>query len=211
MILRPATHADIPAMLDLRASLTFAEPEGATSTRGGFLLGTDADGYAQRIAEATSLVMDEGGTVQGFAIILPDPVFRASEIWARRDEVRWTLDPDAFQHASLCYFDQLAVRRTGYRSHRFGAAMALRAVLDIVPDHDYLVTATVVEPVCNLAAVPYLRRVGARIVGRIDETYPVIGDLKSDVWLTSRTQILERVASPRSAAEAWVVERAGAA
>lgn len=208
MILRRACMADIPAMLQIRTQLTFDEPEGTTSTRGGFLLGTDAEGYALRIAHATSVVMEEGGEVQGFAIILPDPIFRASEIWARRAEVRWSIDPADFDQQPLCYFDQLAVRRSGFRSHRFGAAMALRAVLDSLPGHASLVTATVVEPVRNLAAVPYLRRVGASIVGRIDETYPVIGDLKSDVWLADCGEILRRVAAPRGAAEAWVVEQA---
>ena len=28
----------------------------------------------------------------GFAVLLPEPVLRASELWARRDAIRWQAD-----------------------------------------------------------------------------------------------------------------------
>jgi len=192
-------------MLTLKGELVFEVVDGA-STRGGFLLGTDADGYARRIREGEVWVMDDG-VVQGFAIALPDAPFRASDVWRRRDAVRWEgVDPAALEGERLCYFDQLAVRRGSFRNRRWGALLAFHTARRALQHHDHLVTSTVSAPVLNLAAVPYLLRLGATRVGRLDEHHEPIGPLVSDIWRITRAAFEARVAAPVGDAERWLLE-----
>ena len=81
-------------------------------------------------------------------------------------------------------------------------------MLDVLEHHHHLVTATVSEPILNLAAVPWLQRLGARRVGRLDETYEGLGALVSDIWLLSRQQLVARCHAPRGDAERWVLAEA---
>lgn len=209
--LRPARPDDVPGLLAVKRSLRMAPGAGETS-RGGFLLGADADAYRQAIHRASTWVLADADGVQGFAIVLPDPVFRAGPIFARRDRVRWRLDDlDRLLAGRLAYYDQLAVRRGGPLHRRWGAALALAALWPVIETHDHLVTTTVLAPVRNLAAVPYLKRVGGRPVGDLDEVYPEIGPLVSQLWLAERGHVLDRLRHPRGRAEAWLVETARAA
>jgi hypothetical protein len=209
MRLRRAVLADVPALLAIKAQLVFEVQSGRTA-KGGFLLGTDAAGYAQRIEAGEAWVMDADG-VQGFALVLPDAPFRRSEVWQRRDQVQWgALEPADFAHQRLCYFDQLAVRRGSFRNRRWGAVLAYHTVRMALQRHDCLITATVAEPVLNLAAVPYLNRAGAEWVGRLDEVVEPIGPLVSDIWLLTAQTFQRRVAQPQGRAERWVVEASAA-
>ena len=135
----------------------------------------------------------------------PDAAFRASDVWARRDAVVWDEDPGALLDRPIAYVDQLAVRGGGPGARRWGAAVALRAALDALPPGGALVATTVEAPLVNLAAVPYLRRVGARRFGQIDEDYPGIGAIRSAVWAAPAEAVYARMAAPRGLAEAWVV------
>jgi hypothetical protein len=207
MRIRRAVATDVPALLEVKQSLRFDQATG-TSTRGGFLLGTDAAGYRQRMADGNVWVLEDQRVV-GFAIVLPDAGFRGSEVWRRRDAVRWTgADADTLAGGRLCYYDQLAVQRLGFRVKRWGAALALTALRDVLDGHDHVVTGTVYEPIRNLAAVPYLQRVGGRVVGRLDEHEPSIGRLRTDIWLVDRADVTARVRAPVGRAERWVVDAA---
>lgn len=207
MRIRRAVASDVPALLEVKQSLRFDQSSG-TSTRGGFLLGTDAAGYHQRLLDGRVWVLQEPRVV-GFAIVLPDAGFRGSEVWRRRDAVRWTgADATALVAGRLCYYDQLAVQRLGFRVKRWGAALALTALLDVLHGHDHVVTGTVYEPIRNLAAVPYLQRVGGRVVGRLDEHDPAVGRLRTDIWLVDRADVAARVRAPVGRAERWVVDAA---
>ena len=118
--------------------------------------------------------------------MLGDQVFRESEIWKRRDLVRWDTVPAYEQR--FAYFDQLAVRPGPARTHV--PLLASVALLDAYMDGvDALISTTVKRPIKNLAAVPYLTAIGAKIVGELDETYPDFGDLTSDVWRVDRSTI----------------------
>ena len=184
MKLRPAQAGDIPGMLQLKQSLALAPSAVAgTSQRGGFLLGTTAEGYAMRILGGSSWVLEDAGAILGFAITLPDAVFRASEIWGRRDTVRWTIDTTPLEDANLAYFDQLAVARS-LGARRWSIALALVSLLETLDTGlEYLITSTVREPFENRAAVPFIERIGGRVVGSLDEFYPEVGPLISDIWL----------------------------
>jgi hypothetical protein len=207
VILRRAELADIPAMLALKAALG-VDRVGADAARAGFLLGSDAAGYAARIAGASCFVVG-GGELVGFAIALPDAAFRASDVWARRAAVAWDMDPGPLLERPIAYVDQLAVRGAGPEARRWGAAVALRAALDALRPDGALVATTVEAPLLNLAAVPYLRRVGARRYGTIDEVYPGVGPVRSAVWAAPAEAVYARVDAPRGLAEAWVA-RVGA-
>ena len=208
MALRRARAEDVEAMLEIKRALVFEAQDGV-SARGGFLLGTDRDGYLARIAHGLSWVLDHSG-VQGFSIVLPDSVFRGSEIWARRDQVQWEVDPSRFDTGAVGYFDQLAIRPGSPRLTSEALGLALAPVVELMEaGANYMMTTTVTEPVQNLAAVPYLRRLGAKRVGVIDEHYPDFGALVSDVWAVDRTGYLARQDAPPGIAEpeAWKIAR----
>jgi hypothetical protein len=61
--------------------------------------------------------------------------------------------------------------------------LALRALSEQIDElgHALVLTTTVIEPVVNRAAVPYLDRVGAEPVGRIEEHYPSVGRVVSAI------------------------------
>ena len=63
MNIRPATFEDTKSMMMVKKNLVFQEME-TSSTEGGFLLGTDVDGYRARIAQNCTWVLEEDG---GFA------------------------------------------------------------------------------------------------------------------------------------------------
>ena len=201
MKIRRGRSSDIEGMLALKASLTFSETDGQ-STRGGFLLGTDAAGYQLRIDHGLTWVLDDG-EVKGFAIVLPDAAFRVSEVWQRRDQVRWHTDRSRFENAQLGYYDQLAVTRGNGR--RYASALALTALVELMDQGaEYLVTATVSEPVKNLAAVPYLERLGGHVVGRLDEHYPEVGPLISDIWIVPRSGYISWLKGASRVSEVWI-------
>ena len=80
---------------------------------------------------------------------------------------------------NLGYFE--ARRATG----RIPAIPAARltAMMDLMNTADAMITATVVEPVGNLAAVPFVQRMGGMCVGRLDEHTPEVGPLVSEIWV----------------------------
>lgn len=197
MNIRPAQVSDIDDMLKVKQRLVFKESNGV-STRGGFLLGTDADGYRFRIAQQCAWVIDDNG-VQGFSIILPDHALRASEIWSRRKEVQWTIDPNSIEQSKLGYYDQLAVLPG--TSRKYAPVIAIVSIMDFMRQQpDYILSSTVIKPVINLAAVPYLQFLRGERVGVLDEVDSVVGQLVSDIWLAPRHTIESFLASPPSEA-----------
>lgn len=208
---RPAVPRDVAALVAVKGSLRVSSGEGAP--RGGFLLGTDAAGYQMRIAAGGAWVLEAERTVVGFAIVLPDAMFRESDVWTRRDQVDWVAgtDPTALAAAPVGYFDQLAVRSDGAGARRWGAVLACRAVRGHFDGgHENLLATTVTAPIENRAAVPYLERVGGARGGRIAEHHEAIGDLVSDVWVLPRVAFERWWAAPRGRAERWIVSEATA-
>ena len=180
---RPATLQDLDALITLKSDLMFTDTStDGISTTGGFLLGSDPQEYRYKLSTGLVWVL-EGERIEGLALVLGDQVFRESEIWKRRDLVRWDTVPAYEQR--FAYFDQLAVRPGLARTHV--PLLASVALLDAYMDGvDALISTTVKRPIKNLAAVPYLTAIGAKIVGELDETYPDFGDLTSDVWRVDR-------------------------
>jgi hypothetical protein len=181
LIVRPARVGDVPAMLLTKHALRLdpTRPAG-----GGFLLGATAEAYAWYVRHAFVYVLeDDAGAVGGFAVALPDAVLRQTDVWERRREISWEGGGwNALEAARVGYFDQLAVRPQ--RRFRIYAAVlavsALRALVDA--GHQHVFATVVREPVRNLASLPLLAAAGARRIGQIDETYPEVGRILSDVY-----------------------------
>jgi ribosomal protein S18 acetylase RimI-like enzyme len=178
--LRRAVAADVADLVHVRTVMRL-RPGG--DTRGGFLLGTSAEGYQLLVAHARVWVLDTPEGVGGFAVALPDPLVRGSELWQRRAGIVWDgLDPRAIEDARVGYYDQLAVLPR-WRAHPAAGALALRALADLFREgHGHVFFTTVRAPVENRAALPFLARVGARRVGWVEERYPEIGPLESWVY-----------------------------
>lgn len=186
--LRRAIAADIDRMLALKSRLRLV-PRGGRTTEGGFLLGVSRERYEALVAHANVVIMDDlaTGALAGFAVTLPDPVLRASDVWARRDAIAWSGAPPIAEGARVGYFDQIAC--APYAEHRRGApALALKALLDLLATGHQHVFATVVrEPLHNTAALELLRAVGARHVGALAEHHEDLGAMRSDVYHLDRS------------------------
>ncbi len=180
MKLRKARPEDATAMVAIKDQLPLTLSDGSTST-GGFLLGTDEATYREYINTSWCLVAEHEGRVIGFGIILPDAVLRASDIWLRRNEAAWQEDIAAYERQQLCYFEQFAFLR-GHR--RTAIALAYHLTMWACDAGcETLFTTTVRKPVLNLAAVPFVYAAGGHKAGCIDEIYPVVGQILSDIYV----------------------------
>ena len=205
MIIRPATITDIPAMIKVKESLAF-EQHSESSSEGGFLLGANEQGYQARISFGYTWVLDVDG-VKGFSILLPDQALRMSELWHRRTNIEWSRGFEDLEDKHLGYFDQLAVAKGPWRT--YAPILAITTIIHFLSSNpDYLLSTTVLKPVQNLAAVPYLQYLGAKAVGKIDETDPNVGQLLSEVWLAEQSSLRHFINHPPSPKIATYIEQA---
>jgi len=158
--------------------------------REGFLLGSSAEAYAAHVDDpgVEVWILEQGGVVTGFAVCLGDAAFRASPLWAKRSLLRLDADAagdlDGLASARLGYFDQLAVA-PGFSARLGAAPLAASAFSALCEAHsaDWVLATTVVAPFQNEAAYGLLRRVGARRLGEVEETYPAVGTIISAVFV----------------------------
>lgn len=166
-------------MLAIRAALALAP--GRAPLRGGFLLGCSGERYALLAAAGCVLVVEDCSGLVGFAVTLPDPVLRASELWARRDLIRWRAGfgappPDE----RIAYFDQLALAPSANRL--LGPTLALAAARALAGSgHRHLYATTLRRPLRNPAALALLAAGGACHVGEVTERYEQVGEVVSDL------------------------------
>lgn len=185
MEIRKARLEDASAFLEIKNQLPLTRSDGSMTT-GGFLLGTDLATYRQYIEEAHCLVAEVEGQVVGFGIVLDDAFLRQTDIWTRRHEVQWAIPLAEYEARQLCYFEQLAFL-PGHRRLVFRLAYNLLKWA-FEAGGEYLLTTTVREPILNLAAVPFIEAVQGTKVGEIDEVYPLVGRIRSDIYLFSAEQ-----------------------
>lgn len=184
-ILRKAIPGDEYAFVAIKDQLPLTMSDGTTST-GGFLLGTNAATYREYINSSYCLVAEQAGQPIGFGIIFPDEVLRSSDIWQRRHTASWNIELSAYENRSLCYFEQFAFvtghKRTAvllaYNIARWAFGMG----------HQVMFTTTVNKPIRNLAAIPFINAADGCHAGNIDETYPVIGHINSDIYMLEAEQ-----------------------
>lgn len=172
---------DLDDVLAIKRALPLSR-EGPSTRRGGFILGTDLAGYRQLVQVGRVWLLRLHRRTVGYATAYPDPVLRASELWSRRERIAWEgFDPATIIDQPLALFDQLAVL-PGSRARFYGTALALRTMLDLLDDHRHVLTTVVHAPVRNLAALAFVRRLGGRLVGELDEHYPEVGPIRSGLY-----------------------------
>lgn len=179
-IIRRAVPEDAIAFVQIKDQLPLTLSDGS-STKGGFLLGTDLKTYRNYIKNAYCLVATTEQGVVGFGILLPDHLLRESEVWKKRHHAAWYIDLPFYEKQNLCYFEQLAFL-PGHRK------TVLKLSYNLVKwafeeGHQTLFATTVNKPVLNLAAIPFIKAAGGIHAGNIDEVYPNIGAINSDIYL----------------------------
>lgn len=193
--IRRATRADVDSLVAVKRALMIPPGTEALS-HGGFLLGSSREQYEFFVENANVLVLEareaEGADARllGFAVTLPDPLLRKSELWARAAAIEWAPDgittgmPDLAEilASRIGYFEQLAfLRFPGVRM--YAPAFALAAALDLAETgHQHIFMTVVSAPIANLAPLPFLRILGAERIGRIAEEYPEVGRITSDLY-----------------------------
>lgn len=177
--IRPARAGDLPAIVAIKEALGFAP--GTRRPRGGFLLGCAPERYSALIDAECVLVLEQEGRIAGFAVALPDPLLRESELWARRSLIRWReKEGEPLPDEPIAYFDQLAL--APWASRLWAAPLALAATCRLAEArHIWLYATTLQAPIRNPAALPFLRGFGARVVGTVTEHYESVGEVVSDL------------------------------
>lgn len=188
--IRRALLEDTHRFLFIKEQLSFTKVDGSTTT-GGFLLGTDLASYQAYITNDYCLVAEKNGLVIGFAIVINNDHLKQTDLWTKRHLAQWDIDIESFVKESVCYFEQLAFL---YGYSRSVMEICLKMMEWILTTHDYLFTTTVHSPILNLAAVPYILRAGGQKIGTIDEHYPIIGYIKSDIYKIDKFIYQERLA-----------------
>ena len=187
--IRKAIRSDAADMLAIKNQLSFQHVNGTTTT-GGFLLGTDLETYESYIEQAFVLLAEQNGKAIGFGIFFHDAWLRQSELWQRRHQVKWQVDLPTLESSNIAYVEQLAFL-PGHRKQ------ALLLIYNLVhwafqTSHNALLTTTVRSPILNLAAIPYILAAGGQQVGDIDEVYPIIGEIGSDIYWVTKENFYRR-------------------
>lgn len=180
--LRKAVPGDEHAFVKIKQQLPLTMTDGTTST-GGFLLGTDEETYLEYINSCICLVAETAQEVVGFGIIFPDHVLRASDIWQRRHSAQWYVDLEKYESQQLGYFEQFAFLRGNKRSAVLLAYNITRHAY--LSGCETIFTTTVNKPILNLAAIPFIGAANGIKAGNIDEEYPLIGQINSDIYLVT--------------------------
>ena len=192
MQLRRARAEDAPTLLNIKNALQLS-PDGQPG-RGGFLLGTSLEQYRHFIAHDWVLIAEGVQGVVGFAVVLGHETLRRSEVWRKREAVRLKVPATVFGERSA-YFEQLAfLPRPEARTYaKYVSFLSAKRALE---EHDGVLTTVVRRPFHNRAVLPFLSVTGFRLVGEIDEAYPEVGRIVSDVFYLSRKDFLERLETP---------------
>ncbi len=192
--IRPSILDDAADFIRIKEQLALSTLSGR-STVGGFLLGTDLETYKKYISHGYCLTALSNDEIIGFGIALNDALFKSTDIWHRRHQIHGDLDLTQWTNRTLCYVEQLAILAGRSR-------LALQLAYHLVDGmfqtgHEVMITTTVSKPVINLAAIPLILAVGGRKVGQIDEEYPHIGPITSDIYIVEAAQFEERTQSNR--------------
>ena len=187
--IRYAKLEDAVAMVAIKNRLSFKNINGTTTT-GGFLLGTTLQTYQEYIANDYCLVAENEYQIIGFGIILKNTTLQQSDIWTKRHAANWEIDITEYESPNVCYFEQLAFLR-GYT--RVVIRLCYHLLQLAFNTHENLFTTTVSSPILNLAAIPFIEKAGGRKIGSINEVYPEIGLILSDIYLIEKHIYIKRL------------------
>lgn len=188
--IRKALLSDAEAFIAIKNQLPISMADG-TTTKGGFLLGTDIETYRNFIENEYCLVAEKNTEVVGFGIILKDATLRESEIWEKRGSADWFINLADYESQKLGYFEQLAF----LKGHRKSVLKLCYNLVKWVFEQGYetLFTTTVNKPILNLAAIPFIKAADGIQAGNIDEFYPKIGQINSDIYLIQAKGFFEKI------------------
>ena len=188
--IRFSAKGDSTAFVDIKQKLPLPTKEQQTS-KGGFLLGTDKETYEFYISQGICLTAYNGDDVVGFGIILPDHLIKGGELWEKRTQVDWTIDIEMLENANVAYLEQLAFLSG---NKKLSVILAYNLMhLAFYNGAEFVLTTTVRKPVKNKAAIPFILAAGGSKVGNINEAYPTIGAINSDIYLTTKEQFYRNV------------------
>jgi hypothetical protein len=187
--IRKALVEDAYSFLKIKEHLSFKNVSGET-TKGGFLLGTNIEEYQLYIKNDFCLVAENDSQIIGFGIVLKDKTLKKSTIWNKRHQTQWEIDIQSYENNKICYFEQLAFLN-GYS--RTVIRLCYQLMILAFEDHETLFTSTVHAPILNLAAVPYILKASGSKVAIIDEIYPEIGRIQSDIYKIERVDYEKNV------------------
>jgi len=188
--IRTSTLVDAEHFIRIKECLPL-NAESKQTKQGGFLLGTDIDTYKFYIQHGICFTAVAFEEIVGFGILLPNQIIRESELWEKRKTVDWSVDLATLENSNIAFLEQMAFLK-GNRK--------LTLILSYNLAHaafgngaDYILTTTVKKPVTNEAAIPLIHAVGGREVGNIDEIYPKVGMINSDIYLMDKTSFYQRI------------------
>jgi ribosomal protein S18 acetylase RimI-like enzyme len=182
VIIRDARLDDAPACLEIKRELHLSNLE---PQRGGFLLGTTLEGYEALIGQDHVIVAEDAGRVLGFVILLGQENLMRSDLWARASKAKLTLPVEhVLARGRIAYVEQLAMR-PAFSSRVYAKYLAYHSLQRAFQDHATVFTTVVREPVNNDAILPFLEVAGFASVGSIEEDYPDVGQIRSEIFALS--------------------------
>jgi len=188
--IRKSTIKDAKHFINIKERLPLGT-ENNHSEQGGFLLGTNIETYQFYINHGlcyTALVSNE---IVGFGIILPNELVKQSELWEKRKTVEWSVNLSKLENSNIAYLEQMAFLKGYNKLILILSYNLLQAAFK--NGADYILTTTVKKPVLNLAAVPLIKAAGGKLIGNIDELYPKVGEINSDIYLMEKIKFYESI------------------
>mgnify|MGYP001036685008 CR=1 FL=1 len=180
VLVRKASPEDVPIILEIKEALRLHID--ASANDGGFLLGSVPAVYEQLASAGQIALLVQDDCILGFSTMLDDHLFRASEVFERREQIDWdAFSPQEVMEESLAYFDQLAIHPAEQRGY-LGAFLAMHTMDTLTEEAAHVFTTTLIEPVENRAALPLIHKIGGRQVGTLTEHYPDVGQVTSAIF-----------------------------
>lgn len=150
----------------------------------GFLLGSSFEEYQDFIENAYCLVAQKREEIVGFGIVLPNNMFKKTEIWQNRKTISWRFNFDEIEQMNIAYFEQLAFLP---QNQILVLKLVVKMLEDCFSSDIEIIFTTVVKlPIPNLASPPLILGLGGELVANIDENYPYIGNINSDIYMIKK-------------------------
>lgn len=195
MRIRRAVRKDVAAFMKFKDK--YPMPLERNTSREGFLMGSSEKSYLKFVASDEVWVLEDvSGEAVGYAIVLRDETLRASSIWEKRKEIDWgEFSLESLERGRTCFYEQLAIA-PNRRSLAYGGRLGIKCLAMAMKDHDYSFTTVVRKPVCNLASRGFVLAAGYHQVGTVEEDYPQLKAVVSDVFAMSREDFIHQMEGP---------------
>lgn len=188
--IRKSIGTDAEHFIAIKEQLALSN-QSERRTQGGFLLGTDLDTYRFFIRQGICYTAEVSARIVGFGIVLPNALVRQSEIWSKRKEVDWKIDLKLLENSNVAYLEQLAF----LPGHQKWVLVLSHNLVHTAFKNEatYILTTTVRKPILNPAALPLIHAAGGIKVGNIDEVYPQVGNINSDIYCIEKSVYYQKI------------------